>query len=49
MRPHREGQGHLDNADDLDALAGLFSANWNSAKGRCDIAVALFLPAAAPA
>ncbi|MBI3072937.1 MAG: hypothetical protein HYY84_12555 [Deltaproteobacteria bacterium] len=33
----REGQGHLDTADDLAALAGLFSANWSTAKGRCDI------------
>jgi hypothetical protein len=33
----REGHGHLDTADDLAALAGIFSSNWSQAKGRCDI------------
>ncbi|MBN2530389.1 MAG: hypothetical protein JXR76_28635 [Deltaproteobacteria bacterium] len=33
----REGQGHMDQADDLARYAVLFEENWADAEGKCDV------------
>lgn len=33
----RRGQGHANHADDLGALAELFSEHWDEADGKCDV------------